>query len=486
MKSITDVESLAKRRGFFWMSSEIYGGLSGFYEYGHVGTLVKRKLENVWRSYFLGLNDNFFEIEPADIMPEKVFIASGHLENFVDPIAKCRKCGTEHRADHILEEFLHENFEGMSAIELTEMMKKHKVRCPKCKGELSDVEVFNMTFPINLGVKGETKAYLRPETAQGVYINFLQEFDVTRKKLPLGLAIIGKTFRNEISPRQLIMRQREFTQAELQIFFDPEKIEEHPRWDEVKGYELLLKPVNEANVVKMKADEVVKKLKLPKFYVWHMVKMQQFIIDVLGLPKSRFRIRELSEDERAFYNKYHWDVELELESLGGFKEIAGVHYRTDHDLMGHQNLSKKSQEVFFDGKKLVPHVLELTIGIDRVIYSLIDIGCTEEKDRTYMKFKPCLSPFLACVFPLVNKDGMDDKAREIYDSLKHNFDVFYDDGGSIGRRYARADEIGIAFCITVDGDTLKDKTVTVRERDSKDQKRIKIAELNKYLQEKLL
>ena len=484
MVKIDDVAELAKRRGFFWPASEIYGGVSGFYDYGHLGTKMKRKIENKWRTFFLALGDNFYEIDPVNIMPEKVFVASGHLENFVDPVAKCKKCGTEHRADHIMEEFLKENFEGMTPKKLTEIINKHNVRCPLCKGPLGDVEVFNMTFPVNLGVKSDTTAYLRPETAQGVYVNFMQEFNVSRNRLPLGLAIVGKAFRNEISPRQLIIRMREFTQAELQIFFDPDTIDEHPKWSEVKNKKLILVPVGKKKV-EMKASDAAKKLKLPKFYIWHMVKMQEFFLDVLGFPENKFRIKELSKEERAFYNKYHWDFELDIESLGGFREIAGLHYRTDHDLSGHQKVSKQSQQVFYNEKRFIPHVLELSMGIDRIIYSSIELGMTEDKKRKFLKFNPTIAPFIAAVFPLVKKEGMDKTARKIYEDLKETFDVFYDESGSIGRRYARQDEIGTPFCITVDGDTKKDNTVTVRERDSGKQKRVKIKDLAKYISKKI-
>jgi glycyl-tRNA synthetase len=313
----------------------------------------------------------------------------------------------------------------------------------------------------------------------------LQEFNTTRKKLPLGLGIIGKAFRNEISPRQLTIRMREFTQAELQIFLDPDSMKDHEKWDLVKDYELIIKSAKDKKASKVKASDVVKKFKLPKYYVWYLARTQEFFLDVLGFPEKNFRIRELSDEERAFYNKYHWDIEIDVESLGGFKEIGGVHYRTDHDLSGHQNISKKSQQVTVDGKKFTPHVLEVSMGIDRILYSLLDLGYTEEKDRSYIKLTPHLSPYMAGVFPLVKKEGMDEKAREVYNALRCCFDVFYDESGSIGRRYARADEIGTAFCVTIDGETMKDDTVTVRERDSTDQRRIKIDKLIQHLQEKL-
>lgn len=481
------IEQLAKRRGFFWISSEIYGGFGGFYEYGHVGTLLKRKLENLWRKYFLSLDENFFEIETSNIMPEKVFVASGHLKNFVDPIAKCKKCGTVHRADHLIEDVLKQAFEGMTPAELEKIIKDNKIRCTKCKGELDETSVLNMMFPVEVGSEKEGKAFLRPETAQGAYVNFLQQFEVSRKKLRLGLAIIGKAFRNEISPRQTLIRTREFTQAELQIFFDPEKLDEHEKWDEVKNYKLVLCPVadRKKESIELTAEEAAKKLKLPKFYVWHMAKVQRFFLEFLNIPKKNFRLRELSEEEKAFYNKIHWDVELKLESLDGWKEIGGVHFRTDHDLSGHEKISGHSQEIFFGEKKFIPNVLELSFGIDRIIYGLLDICYAKEKERAVLKFPVSISPFTVAVFPLVNKDGLDKKAKEIYEMLKADFDIVFDDSGSIGRRYYRQDEIGTKFGITVDYDTIKDDSVTIRNRDDQKQERVKISELAKILRERI-
>ena len=474
MPSIEEMEALAKRRGFFWASSELYGGFAGFYDYGPVGTMLKRRLENAWRGYFLGLDPNFFEIETTDIMPEKVFKASGHLDSFVDPIAKCRKCGTAHRADHIMEEFLKEKFEGMTPEKLTELIKKHNVKCPKCKGRLGEVSVFNMMFKVGVGPTGETAAYLRPETAQGAYVNFQQNFEILRKKLPLGLAIIGKAYRNEISPRQLTSRVREFTQAELQIFFNPENLGGHPRWDEIKSYKLLAMPAGE-ELKEVACDQLAKSM--PKYYVYHMAIVQKFFLDVLKIPPKKFRFKQLSDEEKAFYNKYHWDMELDCEALGGFKEVGGVHYRTDHDLAGHQKVSGKGQEVFFDGKRFVPHVLELSFGVDRMLLCLLDIHYAKDGDRVYIRLPKALAPFTAAVFPLVNKDGLPEKAMEIYRALKPAVDCFYDDSGSIGKRYYRQDEIGTFACVTVDHETLEKGTVTVRDRDTTKQERVKVSEL---------
>jgi len=474
---INKIEEIAKRRGFFWRSSELYGGISGLYDYAHLGKLIKRKLENLWRAYFLGLDENFYEIETPYIVHENALKASGHVDSFVDPIAKCKKCGATERADHIIEDQLKESFEGSTAEELTEIIKKHKIRCPKCKGILESVGTLNMMFPIEIGANAETKAYLLPETAQGAYLNFPREFECLRKKMPIGLAIIGRAYRNEISPRNALIRMREFTQAELQIFFDPDKINEHPCFADVEDYKLRIFPV--ANREKKHIDEITCKelvKRLPKFYVYHMAMIQKFYLDILKIPRDKFRFKELSDEEKAFYNKYHWDIELEIDI--GFKEVAGVHYRTDHDLKGHEKVSKQDMSVFVDDKKFVPHVLELSFGIDRNIYALLVLFYEEEKERTVFRFPGSVSPYDAAVFPLISKDELPEKACEIKKMLRSlGFTVFYDESGSIGRRYRRMDEIGVPASITVDHQTLKDSTVTLRDRDSMKQIRVNANEL---------
>jgi glycyl-tRNA synthetase len=475
------IEELARRRGFFWIGSEIYNGLSGFYDYGHLGASVKRNWENLWREYFLGINANFVEIEPAEVMHEKVFIASGHAESFVDPITKCKKCGNIERADHILEEVLKKNFEGLSAADMSKLLKKHKIRCSKCKGPLEEVGIFNMMFPLEVGVENPQKAYLRGETAQGVYVNFSRVFEQLRKQLPMGIAIVSRVFRNEISPRNLLIRMREFTQAELQIFFDPDCIKDHPDFSSVKDYELRVFPVNgraSGKIENIKCQDLAGRL--PKFYVYYMTLVQKFYIDVMKIPLKFFRFRELSDEEKAFYNKYHWDVELDMSI--GWKEVGGVHYRTDHDLGGHQKVSKKDMSVSIEGKKILPHVLELSFGVDRNVFALLDLFYDEEKDRTVFHFPRMLAPYDCAVFPLVSKDGLDEKAEEVRTLLRKRFSVFYDDSGSIGRRYRRIDEIGVPAAVTIDHQTLEDGTVTVRDRDSMKQERVEIGLLKEYLE----
>ena len=473
------VSELAKRRGFFYISNEIYGGMTGFYDYGSTGTLMKQNIERLWRNHFLRLNDNFFEIEPSDIMPEPVFVASGHIQNFIDPSVRCKKEGVYYRADHLVGSAIKQNVEGKSADELTLLINEHKVRCPRCGGELGEVKVLNMMLPVKLGAEGNITAYLRPETAQGVYVNFLRQFNIQRGKLPMGLAIVGKAFRNEISPRQLLMRQREFTQAELQIFFDPSSIDECGSWDEVRARRLRVLLHGSKSTTEKTCEELHASAGLPKFYLFHMSKVQDFFLGEMGIPPERFRLRELSKEEKAFYNKIHFDVEVFLESFGEYKELGGVHYRTDHDLKGHQNISKKSQEIFYEGKRFIPHVLELSTGIDRLFLALMELSYMGMKGREWdwFAFPPRVAPFQFAVYPLVGKDGVPEAARKAFETLSPVYKSFYDESGSIGRRYARADEIGIPFCITADYDTLSDDSVTIRSRDTMEQKRVRISEL---------
>lgn len=474
------------RRGFLVKSSELYGGLAGFYDYGVLGAPMKRKFEDMWRRYFVSMHPNFHELEGALIMPEDVFRASGHLEHFDDPVVTCTKCGAAERADHVLQDHLKEKFEGLGERDYDLLIQKHKIKCDECGGTLGKASRQNLMFPVSVGVRGVKRAFLRPETAQSAYVNFARMFEATRKQLPLGLAVIGRAFRNEISPRQGVYRMREFTQAELQIFFDPDKIDEHGDWDSVKTYKLrLLFAKDREKIVELSCNDANQKHKIPKLYLYWMAKTQQFFFDALGVPPEKFRFYELSEEERAFYNKLHWDVEVNVESFGGFAELAAVHYRTDHDLKGHERTSGKSQEIFYNGKRFVPHVVEVTFGIDRCVYALLELSYREQKDKTVLALPKNLAPYAAAVFPLVNRDGLDKEAMVIYKNVAKHLRVFYDDSGSIGRRYARQDEIGTPFCVTVDNETLENRTVTIRDRDTGKQERVRVDELVAKLKELL-
>lgn len=464
---------MALRRGFFYPSSEIYGGSAGFYDFGHLGVLLKRKFENIWRTYFLGLDQNFVEIEPCTIMPRAVFEGSGHLKSFNDPLTECVNCHVRYKADLLLEE-KGIDAEGLTAEEMGSLLEEKGIKCPKCKGELSDVRWFNMMFELTLGAaEGGEKAYLRPETAQGCYTSFKRMYEVLRNQIPLGLAIIGRAYRNEISPRQGFYRLRELNQAELQIFFDPDNLDEHPCYDSVQDQVMRVYSVSDRDHGNDEIREIpLKEVDVPRFYGYYMARVQDFYLNVLKVPRSLFRFRELSEEERAFYNKIHWDMEIYTESLGGFKEAGGIHYRTDHDLSGHQKGSGKKMDVSIQGKKFVPHVLELSFGVDRNLLMLMDLAYTEEEERIVLKFPDVVAPYTVAVFPLVSKDGLVELSYKIYLDLKKEFDVFFDEKGSIGKRYRRQDEIGTPYCVTVDYDTLEDRTVTVRDRDTMEQTRV--------------
>ncbi|PIN87698.1 glycine--tRNA ligase [Candidatus Woesearchaeota archaeon CG10_big_fil_rev_8_21_14_0_10_32_24] len=485
-----ELATFCKQKGFIYRSSEIYGGLTGFYDYGHLGTILKHNFQNAWRSYFLGLHDNFYEIDASEIMHENVFKASGHLENFVDPVTKCSECQVNYRADHLIEGVIGKRVEGLTPGQLTNLIEDHKIVCPSCNSELMPVEIVNMMFPIQLGVGSTQTGYLRPETAQSPYVNFKLQFELLRKKIPMGLAMIGKAYRNEISPRNLTLRQRAFTQAELQIFFNPHKVNEHPNFDKVKNYPLrvMLQEDREFNMVVERTVQELVERGLPKFYVYHLAVIQKFYFDLLKIPQEKFRFYELDDKEKAFYNKNHFDIEIDLNTYG-FTEVGGLHYRTDHDLKGHQEISKEKMDVVDETtcEKFIPHVLELSFGVDRSVYALLDLNYHKDEQRgnDVLALPSDFTPFYCAVFPLVkNKDNIVEKSQEIYESLRKEFSCFYDQTASVGRRYARADEIGTKYCITIDFETLEDEAVTVRDRDTTEQQRIKIKELIHYLRDK--
>jgi len=475
MASFEDVTSLSVRRGFLWPAVDLYGGFAGFYDYGHNGILLRRRWEDLWIETFLGLSDNYYLIDTTTILPEPALRASGHVEHFTDILVTCSRCGESYRGDHLLEAATHEEHEGLRPEEIDQRIRDLKIRCPNCKGELGPSRAFNMMFPVAVGPTGKDAAYLRPETAQGVFLNFKREFEALRRKLPMGLAIIGRAYRNEISPRQGAYRMREFLQAELQIFFDPTTFAD-------------LLPLGNASTVPIRVAWAAEKNAptahdipasdliargMPSWYVWHLIQVQRFYLEQMRVPREAFRFAELDEKERAFYNKIHFDVQVRQESLGGFKEVGGVHYRTDHDLKGHEAGSHVKQTVTFGSSKLVPHVLELSFGVDRTVWALLDLSY-QKSERVVLRLPPRLAPVPVAVFPLVNKDGLPERAEAIYAALRKRVTAFYDDSGSIGRRYARMDEIGTPFSVTVDHETLEGKGVTVRERDS--QKQIRVAE----------
>jgi glycyl-tRNA synthetase len=478
-----EVMSLSLRKGFIWPSVDIYGGFAGFYDYGHQGAAMKRKWENLWLKYFLGLSERYHLIDTTNILPFKSLKASGHVDHFTDILVSCSGCGTSHRGDHLVQDATGKSAEALSTEEIDSEIQQLGLKCPKCGGQLQPSTEFNMMFPMSIGPTGVDKAYLRPETAQGAFLNFKREFESLRRKIPFGLAIIGRAFRNEISPRQGTYRMREFIQAELQIFFNPKTFDDELDFKSVEDEVIRISfedTKEEGQVDEVRAGDLIDRL--PKFYVYHMAKIQQFYLDLMNLPRGRFRFAELGEKERAFYNKIHFDIEIKLDSLQGWGEINGIHYRTDHDLGGHQVGSSERMTVNVEGEKVLPHVLELSFGVDRNIWAFLDLFY-KRGERTVLKLPRKIAPITIGVFPLVSKEGLPEMAREVYDSLDDDYDCFYDEAGSIGKRYARMDEVGTPFCLTIDYDSLDQKDVTIRERDTAQQKRVPLSELTETLAE---
>ncbi len=482
--NIEELMALAKGRGLFWPTAEIYGGAAGFYDYGHVGALLKKRFENAWTSFFVDGGEDYYLLDASNILPEKPLVASGHAALFNDILVSCTKCKTYYRADVLLSDLGIKVSEGATAEEIDKLIAENIVRCPKDKGMMEKSRPFNMMFDLYLGPERSEKGYLRPETAQSVYLNFFREFNVLRKAMPLGLALIGKAYRNEISPRQGLYRLRELTQAELQIFFDPEN------WpvalDKFLDRKLNVFFYQSGGVEKISIKDIVEKHGIPKFYAYHMALIDIFYKQVLRIPESKFRFFEKGGDSKAFYNKVHMDIEVDVESWGGFKEVGGLHYRTDYDLKSHSKGSNQDLSVNIDGKKFMPNVLELSFGVDRNVWMIIDVLFVKSEDRSIIKLPPYMAPFAAGIFPLQHDEAIEKAAETLYRKLKSQFKVGYDSAGSIGRRYARMDEIGTPFCITVDYDTV-DKgsanhgTVTVRYRDEKKQERIKIDDIEAFL-----
>jgi glycyl-tRNA synthetase len=344
--------------------------------------------------------------------------------------------------------------------------------------------MFNLLVKTFLGPKQDEIAYFRPETCQTIFTDFALVYRASRAKLPVGIAQVGKSFRNEISPRNAIIRTREFTQAEVEIFFNPEKENSFDKFESIKDYKIRFALLGkEDKEVEMTCEQAIKKkIFRSKIEAYYLALHLQFFENI-GIPRELTRIREIGPDEKPFYAKSAWD--LEVKTSTGWLEIIANHYRSDHDLKSHSDGSGKEMSVMVDEKKVLPWVWEDSMGIDRLVFALMDIGLKEGDKRTFMKLSPEVSPFQAAVFPLVKKDGLAEKAREVHKMLKNNFDVFYDESGSVGRRYARQDEIGTPFCITIDYDTMKDDTVTIRDRDTTEQKRVKIKDLVSVTCEKL-
>ena len=569
------VSQLAKRRGFYFQSSEAYGGVAGFQTYGPEGAELKRNIEESWRDTFsrqLGHR----EIEGPTIMPEPVFEASGHLDGFDDMIIECPECGTSSRADHLIEDNTEiEEAETYSTEQIEALIKEHDLVCPNCDSSLTGIEVedFNLMFNTTIGPGSGTQGYMRPETAQGIFVEFPRLKQYARNQLPFGITQIGKAYRNEISPRKGLVRTREFTQAEIEHFIDPE--EDSPKLSQVEDVELRLYPAEEqkkddGEYIEATVREAVENDIVLDWVAYYLGIAKQWYKNI-GIDMDRFRFRQHLEGERAHYASDCWDAEGDI---GGdeenWLELAGFAYRSDYDLSKHGKHSEnereftifkefdepvveeettvevdmsvlgpefgqdagkiaekveskvelapeiaeegsifvhlngdeyaieseivdvKTEEVKKTGKEIVPHVVEPSFGVDRTVYTTLlhayDEDLVDNEPRTLLKLKETVAPTEVAVFPLMDKEGLGEKARKLADRLRESgFSVKYDDTGNIGKRYRRQDEVGTPLCVTVDYETFEEEpeTVTIRERDSTEQERVKIRELESEIRSRL-
>ena len=489
MSRMEEIQKICLSRGIIFPTAEIYPTISGFFDYGPVGTLLKRKFIEYWREFFINSEDNIFEIDGCTILPEKVLIASGHVKSFVDPITQCEKCKSIHRADHLIEEKTGKFVEGKSEKELTKIIRESGIKCPRCGGKLEDVRMFHMMLKTEISPTGGQIGYLRPETAQNIFLAFQRVYRAMRSKLPMGIAQVGHSFRNEISPRHFLVRIREFNQMEIEMFIDPEH-PECPKFDEVKDKEIVIftreSQRKGGKPIKIAVAEAVKKGIVPNEWMAYFLTKEFEFYKSLGIPEDALRFRHMLPEETPHYSKGNYDLEIKFDF--GWKETVGNALRQDYDLKTHMKHSGKDLTVLTDdGRKIVPAVVEPSFGIERTITGILLHNFVEDKKRgwNWFKFPVKIAPYIAGIFPLVNKDGLPEKAREVFESLRKDFDVFYDNSGSIGKRYARSDEIGTPFGITVDYQTLKDDTVTIRNRDSTKQVRVHISDLKVFLEKTL-
>ncbi|GBE54512.1 MAG TPA: glycine--tRNA ligase [Euryarchaeota archaeon] len=541
---------IAVRRGFLYPSFEIYGGLSGFYDYGPLGALLKKNIEDLWRNYFC-LQEGFLEISSPTISPEEVFIASGHTGNFTDPIVECTKCGSFFRADHLLQSCDIEA-EGLSPDKIDSLIKERNIKCPECPGSLGKVKTFNLMFKTYIGPGKGKVGYLRPETAQGMFILFTRLYNFYRRKLPFGVAQIGRAYRNEISPRQGLIRLREFTQAEVEIFIDPRN-NNHTKFQQYAEEKVRLLPRDRDNTIEITARESVdREIIAHEFLSYYIVHTKNFLL-ACGIPEEKLRFRQHLLEEMAHYARDCWDAEIYTRRFGWI-EVVGIADRTDYDLKAHEkgsgtelkafreyaqpeivreikieplmnklgpafkskagdiaekirNLSPEeaeddikielegevytiSREYFsiketkkkITGEKFNPHVIEPSFGIDRILYSILETSYIEREGKNVLRISPALAPMKGSIFPLVKKEPLPEIALDISDIMKRKgIFTYYDENDSIGRRYARSDEAGIPYSITIDFDGIESKTVTLRDRDTTEQVRVKIDEVPAFV-----
>ncbi|MFM8658974.1 MAG: glycine--tRNA ligase [Candidatus Nitrosotenuis sp.] len=473
------VMQLALERGFYFPSCEIYADAqAGFWEYGPSGVSMKTKFIELWRRELVR-RDGMLEIDGSQIMSKSVFEASGHLASFADPVVRCINCKLNFRADRLIfEQTGIEIPESADLPDFDKTISERNIRCPKCKGEFERARKFNMMFKVEIGPEAEA-AYLRPETCQSIFVDFPRLFKTMRGKLPIGVAQIGKSFRNEISPRQSLLRLREFYQAEIEVFCNPGKLNDLERFLEVQNTTIRLWINNELKA--MTCQQAVDSGALPNKFVAYYLGLLTEFYQKTGIDMTKSRFRRLGEKEKAFYATVAFD--FEVQTTTGWLELVACNYRSDYDLTSHATKAKEKFEVLDDEQKVLPHVFEISMGIDRSLYTILEHSLREEKehDRTVLSLKPYLAPVHVGVLSLVKKDGLKEKTDEIFLGMKRKYDAFLDHSGAIGRRYRRLDEVGAPFAITIDHQTLEDQTVTLRKRDSMTQERIKISDLDSIL-----
>ncbi len=559
--------NIARKRGFLWPSFEIYSGVSGFTDYGPLGASLKNNIMQKWRRQYIA-GEGFHEIEGPTVMPKEVLKASGHVDNFTDPMTKCNDCGEVFRADHIIEEAIGIDVESLPNEEMDKIVEDNNIKCPSCGGSLANIWNYNLMFKTQIGAKGDKTGYMRPETAQGIFILFKRLSRFFKNKLPFAAVQLGKSYRNEISPRQGVIRLREFTQAEAEIFLDPED-KTHPKFSKIADETLYLASqdvqLNEKETLELTAQEALDQGIVSSETLIYQLYLAKKFLNEIGIKDEVLRFRQHLPGEMAHYALDCWDVEC-LTDKYGWVEIIGIADRGDYDLTAHSKFSNEELDIYkeFDepklikktvikpnlkkfgpafkgdspkiktyienlsedevsdikssieadgkftleldgsyeileehlifedieeeikGEKIIPHVIEPSFGIDRILYCTLLHSFKETEEKDYFQFAKEIAPIQVSVFPLMNKDGLGEIAVEITHELREaGFTVDNDTSGTIGKRYARADEVGVPIAVTVDFDTKEDNTVTIRDRDTEKQERVEIGVLKEVIKEKL-
>lgn len=488
--TIKEMAAFCKKKGFVYPSSEIYGGISGFWDLGPLGVELFNSLKQSWWKYFVHGRDEVVGLDASIIAHPRTWEASGHLESFGDLMLVCSKCKNKVRADHFIEEKLNKPADGMTAEEINSLVKKNKLKCPQCSSEFKETKDVNLLFETKVGTSTESHniAYLRGETAQSMFMNFKLVAETSRLQLPFGIAQIGRCFRNEISPRDFLFRSREFHIGEIEYFINPEKKKCLSLTKKHLGVDINLlnskmQEKGKTTTKKNKIGEMIKKKMLSEWHAYLLAEQYLWLLS-LGLNPKRLKVREHLKTELSHYSSATFDIDYEFPF--GSKEIAGIANRGQFDLQQHAKFSKTKMEIFDEAekKKIVPAVIEPTFGMERVFLALLFDSYVDDKKRgnVVLKLGKKIAPFYCAVFPLVkNKEKVSKKAKKVYKMLKEAYHCYYDESGSIGRRYARADELGVPYCITIDFESADDDSVTVRNRDSTKQERVKISELKDKL-----